>query len=109
MTSQTKKLTDIDYLPRLKAKDEQVRHESEKTRELVAIAVGVVGGLISVGFLFNSFLYGLEPMNEEVQSLIQSNTNYALASAYITSMTIAFGVFNKDMRKKAFQTLKDKF
>lgn len=109
MTSQTQKLTDIDYLPRLKAKDEQSRRESEKNRELVAVAVGVLGGLVTIGFMFNSFLYGLEPMDEEAQSFIQFNANCALVSAYITSMIIAFGVLTKEMRKNAWKALKDKF
>lgn len=109
MTSQTQKLTDIDYLPRLKAKDEQARYESEKNRELVAVAIGVLGGLVSLGFMFNAFLYGLEPMDEEAKSLIKFNTNCALFSAYITSMTITFGVLTKEMRKNVWNAIKSKF
>lgn len=109
MTSQTRKLTDIDYLPRLKVKDEQARHESEKNRELVAVAIGVLGGLVTMGFMFNAFLYGLEPMDEETQASIQFNADCALVSAYVTSMIITFGVFTKDMRKRAWKALKNKF
>lgn len=108
MTTQACKF-DIDYLPRLKARDEVMKRQSEETRTAIAFIIGVIGFVVMANLIIASAYWGVLPDSPETIKETRFYGLLALGVGYATSMIISFGVFTKDMRKRALQYIKSKF